>query len=79
MYLTLEAFSLCLYSLAAIDYTSEASIESGMKYFAVGAVSSGILIYGISILYGVFGCTDFIHIYMLIYKGDYFTNFLLVH
>jgi len=68
MYLTLEALSLALYTLAAVDYTSEASIEAGIKYFAVGAVSSGILIYGISLFYGIFILTDFLHVFKKLYN-----------
>jgi NADH-quinone oxidoreductase subunit N len=67
MYITLEALSLALYTLAATDYTSEASIESGVKYFAIGAISSALLIYGISLFYGVFIVTDFLHIFKKLY------------
>lgn len=55
MYLGLELMSLALYSMAAFDRESPVAAESAMKYFVLGAIASGVLLYGMSILYGVTG------------------------
>lgn len=59
MYLAIEFQSLCLYVLAALKRNSLYSVEAGLKYFILGAFSSGILLFGISILYGFTGVTGF--------------------
>lgn len=59
MYLSIEFQSLCLYVLAAFKRNSLFSAEAGLKYFILGAFSSGILLFGISLLYGFTGCTNF--------------------
>lgn len=64
-YLSLELQSLSFYVLAAFKQVSIFSIESGLKYFVLGSFSSGIFIFGISILYGVFGLYNFSDIYFL--------------
>jgi len=55
LYLGLETLSLSLYALVGFDRRSVASSEAAIKYFILGALASGILLYGISILYGVTG------------------------
>ena len=55
VYLGLELLSLSLYSLVAMNRNSPDSAESAMKYFILGALASGMLLYGISMLYGVSG------------------------
>jgi NADH-quinone oxidoreductase subunit N len=57
MYFSLELMALCIYVLVAYLRTQERSIEAGLKYFLLGAFSSGILLYGISLLYGATGGT----------------------
>ena len=59
LYLALELQSLCFYVLAAWKRTSEFSTEAGLKYFLLGAFSSGILLFGCSIIYGFTGITNF--------------------
>ncbi len=59
MYLTVELQSLCFYVLAASKRNSEFSTEAGLKYFILGAFSSGILLFGCSIIYGFTGITNF--------------------
>jgi NADH:ubiquinone oxidoreductase subunit 2 (subunit N) len=59
MYLTIEFQSLCFYVIAAFKRNSEFSTEAGLKYFLLGAFSSGILLFGTSILYGFTGITNF--------------------
>ena len=58
-YLGLELQSLALYILASIDKDNIKSNESGIKYFVLSALSSGLLLYGCSLLYGFTGSTNF--------------------
>ena len=58
-YLGLELQSLSLYILASIDRENLKSSESGIKYFILSALSSGLLLYGCSLLYGFSGSTNF--------------------
>ena len=58
-YLGLELQSLSLYVLAAIDRDNKRSSESGVKYFVLSALSSGLLLYGCSLLYGFTGSVNF--------------------
>ena len=58
-YLGLELQSLSLYVLASIDKENIKSTESGIKYFVLSALSSGLLLYGCSLLYGFTGSTNF--------------------
>ena len=55
MYLGLEMLSLSLYAMVAFDRESPVAAEAAMKYFVLGAIASGCLLYGISIIYGVTG------------------------
>jgi NADH-quinone oxidoreductase subunit N len=59
LYLGLELMSLSLYVVAAIDRTSVRSTEAGLKYFVLGALSSGMLLYGASLVYGFTGTVSF--------------------
>ena len=59
LYLGLELQSLALYVIAAINRDSVRSTEAGLKYFVLGALASGILLYGISLVYGYTGNTSF--------------------
>jgi NADH-quinone oxidoreductase subunit N len=59
LYMGLELQSLALYVLAAFDRDSVRSNEAGLKYFVLGALSSGMLLYGISLIYGFTGTTEF--------------------
>nr|YP_007890617.1 NADH dehydrogenase subunit 2 [Jakoba bahamiensis]AGH24111.1 NADH dehydrogenase subunit 2 [Jakoba bahamiensis] len=59
MYLAIEFQSLCLYVLAAFKRNSLLSAEAGLKYFILGAFSSGILLFGMSMIYGFTGHTGF--------------------
>jgi len=58
-YLTLELQSFCFYILAATRRTSQYSTESGLKYFILGAIASGFLLFGGSLLYGATGSLCF--------------------
>ncbi|MCB1538427.1 MAG: NADH-quinone oxidoreductase subunit NuoN [Rhodospirillales bacterium] len=59
MYMGLELSSLSLYVLAAFNRNDAASSEAGLKYFVLGAISSGLLLFGASLLYGYTGATQF--------------------
>ena len=61
-YLTIEGLSLTLYVLAILLNQGIASVEAATKYFSLGAVSSGSLILGISLLFGLTGSSDFLEI-----------------
>ena len=58
MYLGIELLALSQYTLVAFDRDSPVAAEAAMKYFVLGAIASGSLLYGISILYGVTGTFD---------------------
>ena len=55
LYLGLELMSLCLYAMVAMHRDSKTATEAAMKYFILGALASGMLLYGMSIIYGVTG------------------------
>ena len=59
MYLGLETLALSLYALVAIDRNNVTAAESAMKYFVLGAIASGCLLYGISWIYGITGSVQF--------------------
>jgi len=59
LYIGLELQSLSLYVIAAFDRDSRRSGEAGLKYFILGALSSGLLLYGCSLVYGFSGSTSF--------------------
>ena len=69
-YLGLELQSLSLYILASIDRDNLRSTESGIKYFVLSALSSGLLLYGCSLLYGFTGSTNFDLIANQLYKEN---------
>jgi NADH-quinone oxidoreductase subunit N len=55
VYLGLELLSLCLYAMVALNRDVAASTEAAMKYFVLGALASGLLLYGMSMIYGATG------------------------
>ena len=58
VYLGLELMSLCLYAMVALRRESATACEAAMKYFVLGALSSGMLLYGMSLVYGVTGTLE---------------------
>ncbi len=77
-YLGLELQSLSLYILASIDRDNLRSTESGIKYFVLSALSSGLLLYGCSLLYGFTGSTNFELIANQLYKENIGAVFAMV-
>ena len=77
-YLGLEMQSLALYILASIDRDNTRSTESGLKYFVLSALSSGLLLYGCSLLYGFTGETNFEQIANLLNKENTGSIFAMV-
>jgi NADH:ubiquinone oxidoreductase subunit 2 (subunit N) len=61
MYVAIEGLSILLYIIAMFPF-KQSSIESSIKYYALGALSSGILLFGISLMYGSTGAFDFFNI-----------------
>jgi NADH-quinone oxidoreductase subunit N len=69
LYLGLELMSLCLYAMVAFDRDSGIAAESAIKYFVLGSMASGTLLYGMSILYGVTGHLELANIAMMVRTG----------
>jgi NADH-quinone oxidoreductase subunit N len=69
IYLGLELLTLCSYALVALRRDHEQSTEAAMKYFVLGAMASGFLLYGISMLYGATGSLDINEVFRAISTG----------
>src|ERR1700730_8874753 len=69
LYLGLELQSLALYVVASFDRDSVRSTEAGLKYFVLGALASGMLLYGASLVYGFTGTTSFANLASLFGGG----------
>ncbi len=69
LYLGLELQSLALYVLASFNRDSVRSTEAGLKYFVLGALASGMLLYGASLIYGFAGTTEFVGLARLLAPG----------
>ena len=69
LYMGLELQSLALYVVAAMRRDSARSSEAGLKYFVLGALSSGLLLYGASLVYGYAGTTQFAGILTTVQEG----------
>jgi NADH-quinone oxidoreductase subunit N len=63
IYLGLELMSLCQYALVAFHRDSPRASEAAMKYFVLGALASGLLLYGMSLLYGLTGSLDLVEVH----------------
>src|SRR5665213_805264 len=70
LYLGLELMSLALYVVAASDRDNVKSTEAGLKYFVLGALSSGMLLYGASLVYGFTGTVSFAGIAAVVKTGS---------
>jgi len=69
LYLGLELFSLSLYALVALQRDSAVATEAAMKYFVLGSLASGMLLYGMSMLYGATGTLDIAQLAEIILAG----------
>ena len=69
LYMGLELQSLALYVVAALRRDSAKSSEAGLKYFVLGSLSSGLLLYGASLIYGFAGTTSFAGIITVVEEG----------
>ncbi len=74
LYLGMELQSLALYVLAAFNRDNLRSTEAGLKYFVLGALSSGMMLYGISLIYGFAGATGFAKVAMVVQSGGITTG-----
>jgi NADH-quinone oxidoreductase subunit N len=70
LYMGLELQSLALYVLAAFNRQSVRSSEAGLKYFVLGSLSSGMMLYGISMIYGFTGSMDFAGVAHVVKAGS---------
>ncbi len=77
LYLGLELMSLSLYALVAMHRDRRECSEAAMKYFVLGALSSGLLLYGMSMVYGATGTLDINGIFTAIYNGKANTSLLV--
>jgi NADH-quinone oxidoreductase subunit N len=71
VYLGLELLSLSLYAMVAFDRDSPAASEAAMKYFVLGAIASGTLLYGMSMVYGVTGSLNIGDIHAALASGQH--------
>jgi NADH:ubiquinone oxidoreductase subunit 2 (subunit N) len=71
LYLALELQNLILYIITTLKRYRSKAIEAGVKYYIMGSFSSGLLLYGIVMLFGLFGTLDFIEIAYLIKNMSY--------
>ncbi|HEV3320815.1 MAG TPA: NADH-quinone oxidoreductase subunit N [Solirubrobacteraceae bacterium] len=78
LFIGLELLSIPLYVLCATEMKREHSLESGLKYLIIGSVGSATLLYGIALIYGATGATDFGAIAAAIASSGLSTNVLLL-
>lgn len=70
LFLGLELLSIPLYVLCASEHRREGSLESGLKYLVIGSVGSATLVYGLALVYGATGATDFSKIATAVSSGN---------
>lgn len=78
IYLGLELMSLALYALVAFRRDDGKASEAAMKYFVLGAIASGLLLYGMSILYGLSGSIDLQGVAAYVANADIMQNVVLL-
>jgi len=77
LYLGLELLALSMYALVAFDHEKSNGAEAAMKYFVLGALASGLLLYGISMIYGATGALDFASVSQAVASAEQ-NNLILV-
>ncbi len=70
LYMGLELLSLCLYALVALDRDNPKATEAAMKYFVLGALASGMLLYGMSMMYGATGSLNLSEVATALLNGS---------
>ena len=78
MYVALEVQNLCFYVLASLKRFNNFSVEAGLKYFLLGSFSSSLLLFSISLLYGLFGTLDIFDIYYILLNFNFEFIYFLV-
>ncbi|MDH5436369.1 MAG: NADH-quinone oxidoreductase subunit NuoN [Gammaproteobacteria bacterium] len=78
VYLGLELLSLCLYAMVAMQRTSASVSEAAMKYFVLGALASGMLLYGMSLLYGATGTLDIVEMSNRLSTGQLSSSLIMI-
>jgi NADH-quinone oxidoreductase subunit N len=78
LYLGIELQSLALYILCSLKKYSNKSLEAGFKYYLYGSFSSAILLFAISLIYGLFGSLDLNDIYILINISNFQGNLYII-
>jgi NADH-quinone oxidoreductase subunit N len=68
VYIAMEGLALTLYVLAASDFSVKGSLESSVKYFSLGVIASGVIIFAILLIYLLVGSTNFLKIWY--YLGE---------
>ncbi|MGH8798939.1 MAG: NADH-quinone oxidoreductase subunit NuoN [Casimicrobiaceae bacterium] len=69
LYLGLELMSLCSYAMIALWRDSSSAVEAAMKYFVLGALASGLLLYGMSMIYGATGTLEISRVAAAVFAG----------
>ncbi|MDR3299351.1 MAG: NADH-quinone oxidoreductase subunit NuoN [Candidatus Accumulibacter sp.] len=77
VYIGIELLSLSLYALVAMNRNSVAATEAAMKYFVLGALASGLLLYGMSMLYGATGTLELPALSERLFSGEGFDWFIV--
>ena len=70
LYIGLELMMLSLYSMVALQRDSPVATEAAMKYFVLGALASGLLLYGMSMIYGATGTLEVSELYQIVSEGS---------
>jgi len=78
LYIGLELLSLSLYALVALDRDNARATEAAMKYFVLGALASGMLLYGMSMVYGMTGSLNISDIDHALMQGTYYRSVLIL-
>ncbi len=78
LFVGFELLSIPLYILCASEFRREGSLESGLKYLVIGSVGSATLVYGLALIYGACGSTDFSGIAAALSRGNLATDPLLL-
>ncbi|MDH5191392.1 MAG: NADH-quinone oxidoreductase subunit NuoN [Gammaproteobacteria bacterium] len=78
VYLGLELLSLCLYAMVAMQRNVVTVSEAAMKYFVLGALASGMLLYGMSLLYGATGTLDIVEMSNKLSTGDLSSSLIMI-